>query len=136
MYLFAFIYLYQYTKSKACKYLCLCDIFDRVRPYTTPTSTATLSSAHQIWENSDRQQPQSRPASCGCGCWSPYTGNLVEVAVGNCGCGWKLLSCMGPCKNIIRQHTKEESIHWTITPPSTLPWLQSVHGLLTACVHS
>ena len=39
--------------------------------------------AHQISENSDQQQP--RPASCGggCGCWSPYTGNLVEVAVGN-----------------------------------------------------
>ena len=44
--------------------------------------------AHQISENSDQQQPQQRPASCGggCGCWSPYMGNLVEVAVGNCGC--------------------------------------------------
>ena len=44
--------------------------------------------AHQISENSDQQQPQQRPPSCGggCGCWSPYTGNLVEVAVGNCGC--------------------------------------------------
>ena len=39
--------------------------------------------AHQISENSDQQQPQQRPASCGggCGCWSPYTGNFVEVAV-------------------------------------------------------
>ena len=75
--------------SKACKYLCLCDIFHRFCPYTTPTSTATLSSAHQISENSDQQQPPPQPASCcgGCGCWSPYTGNLVEVAVGNCGCG-------------------------------------------------
>ena len=44
--------------------------------------------AHQISENSDQQQLQQRPASCGggCGCRSPYTGNLVEVAVGNCGC--------------------------------------------------
>ena len=44
--------------------------------------------AHQISENSDQQQPQQRPASCGggCGCRSPYTGNLVEVAVENCGC--------------------------------------------------
>ena len=52
--------------------------------------------AHQISENSD--QPQQRPASCGggCGCWSPYTGNLVEVAVGNCGCDWRSLSWMGP----------------------------------------
>ena len=42
--------------------------------------------SHQISEYSDQQQ--QRPASCGggCGCWSPYTGNLVEVAVGNCGC--------------------------------------------------
>ena len=48
--------------------------------------------AHQISENSDQQQPPPRPASCGggCGYWSPYTGNLIEVAVGNCGCGWKL----------------------------------------------
>ena len=40
--------------------------------------------AHQISENSDQQQPPPRPASCGngYGCWSPYTGNLVEVAVG------------------------------------------------------
>ena len=54
--------------------------------------------AHQISENSDQQQPQQRPASCGggCGCWSPYTGNLVEIAVGNCGCDWKSLSWMGP----------------------------------------
>ena len=82
-------HLYQCTNSKACKYLRLCDIFDRFCPYTTATSTATLSSAHQISENSDQQQMQPRPASCGggCGCWSPYTGNLVEVAVGNCGCG-------------------------------------------------
>ena len=45
--------------------------------------------AHQISENSDQQQPPPRPASCGggCGYWSPYAGNLVEVAVGNCGCG-------------------------------------------------
>ena len=53
----------------------------------------------KLSENSDQQQP--RPASCGggCGCWSPYTGNLVEVAVENCGCGWKLLSCMGPFRD-------------------------------------
>ena len=46
--------------------------------------------AHQISENSDQQQPQQRPASCGggCGCWSPYTGNLVEVAVENRCRGW------------------------------------------------
>ena len=52
--------------------------------------------AHRISENSD--QPQQRPASCGggCGCWSPYTGNLVEVAVGNCGCYRRSLSWMGP----------------------------------------
>ena len=44
--------------------------------------------AHQISENSDQQQPQQRSASHGggYGCWSPYTGNLVEVAVGNRGC--------------------------------------------------
>ena len=44
--------------------------------------------AHQISENSDQQQPQQRSASHGggCGCRSPYTGNLVEVAVGNRGC--------------------------------------------------
>ena len=60
----------------------------RFCPYTTATSTATLSSAHQISENSDQQQPQQQPASHGggCGCRSPYTGNLVEVAVGNRGC--------------------------------------------------
>ena len=70
----------------------------RFCPYTTATSTATLSSAHQISENSDQQQPQQRPASHGggCGCWSPYTGNLVEVAVGNRGCDWRSLSWMGP----------------------------------------
>ena len=81
-------HLYQCTNSKACKYLRLCDIFDRFCPYTTATSTATLSSAHQISENSDQQQPQQRSASHGggCGCRSPYTGNLVEVAVGNRGC--------------------------------------------------
>ena len=52
--------------------------------------------AHQISENSDQQ----RPASCGggCCCWSPYTGNLVEVAVGNCGCDWRSLSWMGPLR--------------------------------------
>ena len=55
-------HLYQCTNSKACKYLRLCDIFDRFCPYTTATSTATLSSAHQISENSDQQQPQQRPA--------------------------------------------------------------------------
>ena len=55
----------------------------RFCPCTTATSTATLSSAHQISENSDQQQPQQRSASHGggCGCRSPYTGNLVEVAV-------------------------------------------------------
>ena len=44
--------------------------------------------AHQISENSDQRQPQQRSASHGggCGCRSPYTGNLVEVAVGNRGC--------------------------------------------------
>ena len=70
----------------------------RFCPYTTATSTATLSSAHQISENSDQQQPQQRSASHGggCGCWSPYTGNLVEVAVGNRGCDWRSLSWMGP----------------------------------------
>ena len=54
--------------------------------------------AHQISENSDQQQPQQRSASHGdgCGCWSPYTGNLVEVAVGNRGCDWRSLSWMGP----------------------------------------
>ena len=65
--------------------------------YITATSTATLSSAHQISENSDQQQPQQRSASHGggCGCRSPYTGNLVEVAVGNRGCDWRSLSWMG-----------------------------------------
>ena len=50
--------------------------------------------AHQIPENSDPQQPPPQSASCGGGCswWSPYTGNLVDVAIGNCGCGWKSLS--------------------------------------------
>ena len=59
--------------------------------------------AHQISENSDQQQPQQRPASCGggCGCWSPYTGNLVEVAVGNCGCDWRSLSWMGPLRYLL-----------------------------------
>ena len=72
----------------------------RFCPYTTATSTATLSSAHQISENSDQQQPQQRSASHGggCGCRSPYTGNLVEVAVGNRGCDWRSLSWMGPFK--------------------------------------
>ena len=60
-------HLYQCTNSKACKYLRLCDIFDRFCPYTTATSTATLSSAHQISENSDQQQPQQRSASHGGG---------------------------------------------------------------------
>ena len=43
---------------------------------------------------------QQRPASCGggCGCWSPYTGNLVEVGVWNCGCDWRSLSWMGPLR--------------------------------------
>ena len=62
----------------------LCDIFDRFCPYTTATSTATLSSAHQISENSD--QPQQRPASCGggCGCLEPIHGKFGR------GCCWKL----------------------------------------------
>ena len=70
----------------------------RFCPYTTATSTATLSSAYQISENSDQQQPQQRSASHGggCGCRSPYTGNLVEVAVGNRVCDWRSLSWMGP----------------------------------------
>ena len=70
------------TNSKACKYLCLCDIFDRFCPYTT----ATLSSIHQISENSDQQQPQQRPASCGGGC------GLLEPIYGKFGrgCRWKL----------------------------------------------
>ena len=42
--------------------------------------------AYQISENSDQQ----RPASCGgsCGCWSPYTKNLVEVAIEDRCRGW------------------------------------------------
>ena len=78
-------HLYQCTNSKACKYLRLCDIFDRFCPYTTATSTATLSSAHQISENSDQQQPQQRSASHGGGCgWrSPYTGQFGR------GCRWR-----------------------------------------------
>ena len=119
------IYLYQYTNSKACKYLCSCDIFDRFCPYTTPTSTETLSSAHQKSENSDRQQP--RPASCGggCGCWSPYTGNLVEVAVGNCGCSWKLLSCMGPL------NTNFEHFNYLVYLTPSINWKQRISFLST-----
>ena len=57
----------------------------RFCPYTTATSTATLSSAHQISENSDQQQPQQRSASHGggCGCRSPYTGKFGR------GCRWR-----------------------------------------------
>ena len=57
----------------------------RFCPYTTATSTATLSSAHQISENSDQQQPQQRSASHGGGCgWrSPYTGKFGR------GCRWR-----------------------------------------------
>ena len=49
----------------------------------------------KFWSTATAKQ---RPASCGggCGCWSPYTGILVEVAVGNCGCDWRSLSWMGP----------------------------------------
>ena len=67
--------------------------------------------AHQISENSDQQQPQQRPASCGggCGCWSPYTGNLVDVAVGNCGCDWRSLSWMGPFRSLEKERWKRNN---------------------------
>ena len=42
--------------------------------------------AQQMSENSDQQQQRSASHGGGCGCRSPYTGNLVEVAVGNRGC--------------------------------------------------
>ena len=78
---------------------------------------------HQISENSDQQQPQQRSASHGggCGCRSPYTGNLVEVAVGNRGCDWRSLSWMGPfnknhifLKPGIMQHASSHV--WVLNP--------------------
>ena len=75
--------------------------------------------AHQISENSDQQQPPPRPASCGGGCWSPYTGNLVEVAVGNCGCGWKSLSWMGP----FRAHGRTFQISTLLHSTPCLKWV-------------
>ena len=86
----------------------------RFCPYTTATSTATLSSAHQISENSDQQQPQQRSASHGggCGCRSPYTGNLVEVAVGNRGCDWRSLSWMRPFTEVTRTFFSQICERW------------------------
>ena len=59
----------------------------RFCPYTTAASTATLSSAHQISENSDQQQPQQRSASHGGGCGISHTREIfwsrlpLEIAV-------------------------------------------------------
>ena len=76
----------------------ICSIFFSSLIVTMSDLAPDDQIAHQISENSDQQQPQQRPASHGggCGCWSPYTGNLVEVAVGNRVCDWRSLSWMGP----------------------------------------
>ena len=59
----------------------ICSIFLSSLIVTMSDLASDDQIAHQISENSDQQQPPPRPASCGggCGCWSPYTGNLVEL---------------------------------------------------------
>ena len=80
----------------------ICSIFLSSLIVTMSDLASDDQIAHQISENSYQQQPQKRSASHGggCGCRSPYTGNLVEVAVGNRGCDWRSLSWMGPLSGL------------------------------------